>query len=299
MLWRVEEVARMSELTLTRMHDPQTFYDRALPFLARAEAEHNLIIGLTQRLIENPDYYDEPAYMALITAGDEIVAVALRTPPHNLILSNCEHSGVVPVVAADVRSLYGTIPGLVAEATLARTFASHWQDLTGSPCRLGLHERIYQLEQVTPPAAVPGSLRLARPEDRALLIGWVHDFQVEALGEEPDPEQMEKLVDDALRATVLRRFFVWDVEGTAVTLAGTNRPTPSGMTIGPVYTPPDLRRKGYATACTAAVSQQMLDEGRRYCFLYTDLGNPTSNSIYMKIGYKPICDVDLYRFDEA
>jgi predicted GNAT family acetyltransferase len=69
------------------------------------------------------------------------------------------------------------------------------------------------------------------------------------------------------------------------------------MRIGPVYTPPDYRGRGYASACTAALSQQMLYAGYQYCFLYTDLSNPTSNRIYQNIGYELVCDIDSYRFE--
>jgi uncharacterized protein len=60
----------------------------------------------------------------------------------------------------------------------------------------------------------------------------------------------------------------------------------------PVYTPPALCRRGYASACVAALSARLLTEGRRLCFLYTDLANPTSNAIYQKIGYRPVYDID-------
>jgi predicted GNAT family acetyltransferase len=68
------------------------------------------------------------------------------------------------------------------------------------------------------------------------------------------------------------------------------------MRIGPVYTPPALRKRGYASALTAALSQELLDSGRKFCFLFTDLANPTSNRIYQQIGYQAVCDVDEYRF---
>ena len=71
---------------------------------------------------------------------------------------------------------------------------------------------------------------------------------------------------------------------------------PHGVTLGPVYTPPPARGKGYATNCTAAVSQLLLDAGWAYCALFTDLDNPTSNSIYQKIGYRPVCDYADYHF---
>lgn len=82
-------------------------------------------------------------------------------------------------------------------------------------------------------------------------------------------------------------------------MVGATGPTPNGIRIGPVYTPQDERRKGYGSACTAAVSQKMLDEGRRFCFLYTDIENPTSNKIYQNIGYRPIVDCDLYVFNAS
>jgi hypothetical protein len=81
-----------------------------------------------------------------------------------------------------------------------------------------------------------------------------------------------------------------------VSLAGFGGETPNGIRIGPVYTPPDLRRRGYATALTAALTRSLL-ERHRFCFLFTDLANPTSNGIYMRIGYEPVADVEEWRFD--
>ena len=74
--------------------------------------------------------------------------------------------------------------------------------------------------------------------------------------------------------------------------------TPRGVRVNMVYTPPELRRRGYASACVAALSQRMLDSGKKFCFLYTDLSNPTSNKIYQEIGYRPVFDVDEYKFEQ-
>jgi predicted GNAT family acetyltransferase len=82
-------------------------------------------------------------------------------------------------------------------------------------------------------------------------------------------------------------------------MCGTSRSTPNGSRIGPVYTPPDLRRRGYASAVVAAASQAQLDAGARFCFLFTDLANPTSNRIYQAIGYEPVRDVEVYTFEVA
>ena len=90
-------------------------------------------------------------------------------------------------------------------------------------------------------------------------------------------------------------MYLW-ADGEPVAMAGTSGQTPNGARVGPVYTPPALRGRGYASACTAALSQLLLDEGRRFCFLYTDLSNPTSNKIYQAIGYRPVCNADMYTF---
>lgn len=92
-------------------------------------------------------------------------------------------------------------------------------------------------------------------------------------------------------------MYVWDVAGMVVAMAGHSGPTPHGMRVGPVYTPQDLRGRGYASALVAALSQMLLDGGRQFCFLFTDLANPTSNHIYQTIGYEPVTDVDNYRFE--
>ena len=89
---------------------------------------------------------------------------------------------------------------------------------------------------------------------------------------------------------------IWEKKGIPVSMAGYAGPTPNGIRIGAVYTPPEQRKKGYASAVTGGLSQHMLDLGYRFCFLFTDLLNPTSNHIYQQIGYKPVCDVDRYVF---
>ena len=92
-------------------------------------------------------------------------------------------------------------------------------------------------------------------------------------------------------------LWLWEGEGEPVTLVGAGGDTPNGIRIGPVYTPPPHRGRGYASNLTAAVSQTLLDEGRRFCFLYTNLANGTANRIYQAIGYEPVTDAVMIRFD--
>jgi predicted GNAT family acetyltransferase len=130
-------------------------------------------------------------------------------------------------------------------------------------------------------------MRPATPVDRPLLVAWIAAFGREALGDE-DASRVASSVDDWLAGRG-RTIWLWD-DGGPVSLTGVGGATPHGIRIGPVYTPPERRGQGYASALVAAASQAQLDAGRRFCFLYTDLANPTSNKIYQAIGYRPVTD---------
>jgi predicted GNAT family acetyltransferase len=116
----------------------------------------------------------------------------------------------------------------------------------------------------------------------------------EALGED-DPAEADDLVDRWMAGRG-RTLHLWE-DGEVVSLAGVGSLTPNGIRIGPVYTPPEARNRGYASSLVAAVSQAELDAGRRFCFLFTDQANPVSNHIYQAIGYRPVRDVEAYRFE--
>ena len=145
---------------------------------------------------------------------------------------------------------------------------------------------------------VRGALRRATEADRGLLVGWFAAFAAEALGEDADPRGAARSVD-AYLGTEGMGLYLWEERSELVSMAGRSRPTPNGVTVNYVYTPPEHRGRGYASACVAALSQLILDEGHRYWFLFTDLANPTSNKIYRAIGYEAVCDVDEYEFGQV
>lgn len=287
-------------MQLSRYTDAASFYQRAEPFFLAHEAEHNLQLGICTTLLRQPEVYPLPPYLGVVEEHGEIIAVALRTPPHNLILSLVPRSERAPealaLLAPDVAVDHSDLPGVIGPSAWSEAFAALWQTQTGQAYRPGMRERIYALTAVRPPAGVPGQMRRATEADRALLERWLAAFADEALGGD-EPMDPQEWVARAL-ASPLRTVCLWD-DGEAVSLVCAGNPTPNGMRVGPVYTPPELRGRGYASACVAALSQQMLDGGRRFCFLFTDLANPTSNHIYQTIGYEPVSDVTVYRFERG
>lgn len=281
-------------MQLTRHENADEFLARAGGFLAAREAEHNLILGLGSRLQREPRLYGEPAYLASVEHGGRVVGVSMRTPPHNLILSEFDDEAALPLVLEDVRSVFGELPGVVGPRAPAAEFAELWQEATGAEARVAIAQRCFRAEHVDAPADVPGEMRDYESRDRGLAVRWMDAFVDEAL-HGPEPESSEAIVDrrqeDPDGGLVL-----WDDGGELVSMAGFGGRTPNGIRVGPVYTPPELRGRGYASALTAALTQRLLDEGRRFCFLFTDLANPTSNRIYQRIGYRPVGDIDLWTF---
>ena len=135
-------------------------------------------------------------------------------------------------------------------------------------------------------------MRVAREEDFERVLEWGMGFNSD-IGVDVPRDRMELMMRSYINE---ERLFIWE-HNEAVSTAGWAGPTPNGVRINFVYTPPEHRGHGYASACVAALSQQLLRSGRQFCFLFTDLANPTSNSIYQKIGYRPVCDFNKYVFD--
>jgi predicted GNAT family acetyltransferase len=283
--------------TLERIDDPATFLREAGAFLTEREAEHNLLLGLAGRAIDEPAMYGERVYEAVVRddAG-AVVAAALRTPPFNLLLSETDDLGSIELVATDALEAFGSLPGVLGPAADAARFAHVWRSLTGTTTTLEIAQRIHRAERVEPPSDVPGSPRLASPADRPLLLGWVDAFLTEAL---PVTSRLESPADhlDRRERDPDAGYLLWELDEDPVSMAGWAGTTPTGTRIGPVYTPPEHRGHGFASAVTASLTDRFLRGGRRFCFLFTDLANPTSNAIYRRIGYEPVADVDQYRFD--
>jgi uncharacterized protein len=170
--------------------------------------------------------------------------------------------------------------------------------LTGKPHRKKRGQRVHRLGEGVSVKGVRGALRRATEADRGLLVGWFAAFAAEALGEDADPRGAARSVD-AYLGTEGMGLYLWEERSELVSMAGRSRQTPNGVTVNYVYTPPEHRGRGYASACVAVLSQLILDEGHRYCFLFTDLANPTSNKIYRAIGYEAVCDVDEYEFGQV
>lgn len=282
-------------MQLRRFQDVQTFGDRVQAHLLQAEAANNLLFDLQQGLLHQPERFAaEPVLVALETATGAVVGAAIMTPPRPLVLSHMGDRLLLETLAQGLHAQGISLSGVGAIAADGPIFAAEWQRLTHQPATLAMGLRIHQLTQVQPIRPVSGQLRAVTPGDRPLATRWFRDFEMEAFGSlQEDPETN-------VQAQISRqRLFFWEDGGVPVSIISGDWTTPQGGHIGPVYTPPEFRRRGYATASVAALTQKLRDRGCHVCFLFTDVTNPTANHIYRLIGYQPVHDWNIHLFSAA
>jgi predicted GNAT family acetyltransferase len=281
-------------MPIERYRDPVAFLAAAEDLLLADEARHNLLLGLLGVLIAHPDLYPS-FHLWLVGEEGRVVGAGLRTPPHLLVLATPRSPRAVEELSRAVVEEGMELPGVVGGLPEAEDFAALHGRHTGRGVSSRMEQAIYALEAVADVPTPPGTCRPAGPEDLERLVAWIRAFTLESTPEPWDEVEARRRLAYRLATAGASGYWLWE-DGAAVCLVGFGNPTPSGIRIGPVYTPPSCRRRGYATGLVAAVSREMLARGRRSCFLYTDLANPTSNAIYPRIGYRRVCAAAMLRF---
>jgi len=281
-----------------RTHDdPASWLEAVLPLFLLDEARHNLHLGLAHTLVHHPAVYPSKNLWSVEDTG-RVVGAALQTPPHNLVLAQPAAEDATDLLADAIGSAGIDLPGVIGGLPEADTFASAWCAGTGDIARRVMGQGIYALTDVRDVPAAAGTSRTATTQDLELIETWIQAFEDEVVPEalRGDPAQRHRRLETTLGSDE-EGIWLWEAGGQVVSLSGFGGPTPNGIRIGPVYTPPEHRARGYATTLVADLSRRQLADGRRFCFLHTDLANPTSNAIYVRIGYRRVCDSVVLAFE--
>ena len=274
---------------LTR--DPAEFAARTARLFSE-RIECNVLATVLMNVLDGGHTDSAPVLVYGEVEGDEVRFAALRTPPWPILASPLEGSATEFVdlwLRADPE-----VDGVTSVPGTARAIAAAWARRTGGTARRRLREAMHILYEVgDPPRPAAGELRLAEPADRSLLVGWLRDFVTEA--GLAGATQAEAMIDGRMRRQGL---LVWDDE-QPVSMVGVTPEVARVVRIGPVYTPPPERRRGYAGSAVAAASRRALAQGAERCMLYTDLDNPTSNKIYAEVGYRRSGDWEEIALERA
>ncbi|MBN9297710.1 MAG: GNAT family N-acetyltransferase [Filimonas sp.] len=274
--------------------DAATFLESVKDVLLADEVNGNLLLGIADTLVKNKfTYGDAEPFFAIIYQEQQVALMAIMTPPHKLLLykgHDCSEEAIA-LLGKEVYAKLGNITGVNAERNLAQAFADKWAIIAGCNYTIEMQLRAFKLTHVNDYTRPAGMFRVALPEDLQIITQFIGEFSVEANA----AVSADRVNETAKNGIANGEIYVWE-DTTIVAIAKAARPTNNGMAIGYVYTPKLYRNKGYATAVVAELSKKVLASGKSFCTLYTDLSNPTSNSIYQKIGYQPVSDNVNYSF---
>ncbi len=266
--------------------DPAFALQRADSFLSSEPVLNNLILTILQSRIAQPD----PGRYWIALRGEQAVGLVLQSPLHfPATLTPIEPAAVPPIVDA-IAGAGVSLPGVNGDAATAARFAGQWSERRKKAATPFQGTRLYELLQLAQTPRVEGQFRQADKSDHDLMVLWTRAFQHE-IGESATDTELR--VEKGLAA---KQLWVWDQNGERTSMAVSREPAHNVVRVSGVYTPPEKRTHGYASACVYALSKHLRDRGYR-CVLYTDLANPISNSIYRKIGYSAVAETLRYRFD--
>lgn len=295
-------------MELVFFDDPAAFETMAGDVLAEQPVLSTVVAGVAERVRlqrEEGIAWPEgvPCWFAVVVEGEEVVGIAMRTAPFGDF-----PAFLLPMPDDAVHLLTTTLlerdePVLAANGALpaVQLFCDDMAAATGKRTTVGQHTRLFELGELSEPRAAAGRLRPARSDEQSLVATWYEAFMKDAdeqAGREPGTSPHEAPTEEDLaRRIATGRVFVWaDDDDRPVNVTAATLPAYGVSRIGPVYTPPEERGRGYASSAVYAVSELLRQSGEQPC-LFTDQANPTSNRIYEAIGYRPLVDMANLRVE--
>jgi predicted GNAT family acetyltransferase len=274
-------------------------HDELAEFWAATEAyftadpvRHTVALTAIASRLANADPDEARSVLVSVRENGEVRGAAMQTPPRPLIGSGIPVD-LVEVFVAALLPIAPELSGVNGSRELAEAFGAAWSARTGCEVEEHMAMRLHRLDELLVPE-VPGRVRFADEHDVEFLGRWRHEFGIEAMGGVISPLTPEQEVRRGVEGG--NGHAIWEVDGVPVSWAAASVPVRQMSRIGPVYTPPEHRAHGYAAAVTAAVTRWAQRAGAKDVLLYTDVTNPTSNSVYRRIGFVPVLEATELAF---
>jgi GNAT superfamily N-acetyltransferase len=268
--------------------DPAGFWEVAGPLLLADPVGNTVALSVGRRLRLG---LLSASVLLTVHDGPDVIGAAFRTQGYPIGVSAVP----LPAIAAVVDHLsadHVELSGATGSRSAVEAFAAAWTERTGAEQVVAMNERLYRLGELTPPTDVPGWPVMGSEDDIDLLAGWRMAFVNDAISHRAATFTLAEATEEVRASLAMGNGqIVWRVAGVPVAFAAVGRPMEGAMSrIGPVYTPPEFRGRGYGSAVTAAAARWALDRGAEHVVLFTDLANPVSNSIYQRLGFRAVCD---------
>lgn len=251
--------------------------------LLAKESFHNLILGLAYGIRDHKVEPSLPLYYSIESNG-KVIACALRSNHDRPFIVTEMPEGFVDFLIKDLASNNIELAAVVGEESTATYFKNQWINLNNLNFKINIHLGVYECFNVIFPKVMTGELRQATQEDRITLKKYIIGFYQDCFPDQPIiDENIEKSIDRLLENKSL--FVLQNSKKEIISMAANTRSTLNGGTISLVYTPKEFRGFGHASTTVSLLSDILIKNGKKFTCLFTDLTNPTSNSIYQKIGF--------------
>lgn len=277
--------------SVRRYDNASDFFAAVQPLSLAHEIENALFLGVAKRLAGT----GEADLLIAVECGGRSVAAALQSSPYGLSLCMAQRRYIERLAEA-LADREDPISGVLGVERHAGWFAERFAAGRRVGQRTQLAMVLYALSEVLwPPAPAAGSMRAAVPADREWLIDWMVAFAEE--GGLPAFERQRGFAAGQVdRSIADGRRFVWEDRGEPVATALFNPTGLNAARIGGVRTAPQARGRGYASVLTAALARHLRTAGCPWVALFADQGNPLSNRIYRRLGFRPVCRVRSIEF---
>jgi len=261
-------------------------------YLLQNESQNNLMLGLVDSIVRSRIPSDRPLFYTIEENG-VICGQAIRTDPNRALIISSMGELAISSLVRKLKEEGIALKSAVGPIDTIKVFSSKWR----AKSSIGMHQGIYELRKVIHPNYEGGQLILAKDEHFDLINRYCYNFIRDCF---PNDNREGEAAEAAKRFIQNKNLFLWcDQNGRFVSMAANNRESKNGATISWVYTPSEYRNQGYGSKVVASLSQHLMDNGKELCNLFTDLLNPTSNSIYQKIGYQMIGETIHFNFDHS
>jgi predicted GNAT family acetyltransferase len=273
-------------MKITKHENIDDFLVKTEKLLLEKESFHNLILGLAQGIQLKKIEPQLPLYYSVEDQG-KTIAAALRSNAERPFVVTEMPTSAVDFLIKDLIEKSIELKSVVGEERTATYFKDQWIKIKKLSAKINIHLGIYECSNIIFPKEQKGEIHVATDEfedvTRSYITGFLKDCFPNTLN---IPDEVSKMLKHYFENKSL--YLLKNESGEVVSMAANTRSTSFAGTISLVYTPPELRGKGHASLMVALLSEKIMNDGKKFCNLFTDLTNPTSNSIYQKIGYVKI-----------
>lgn len=277
-------------IQVKQYHDVLEFLKENEDSMLQNESINNLILGLANRMKNLPEFGDGKLFYSILRDG-QTVGQALRSHVNKPLAVTRMKEDEVRALVDHLESEKLELHGVIGPLESSELFSTIWSRKS----KLDMHQGVYELTELIMPKIDEMQIHQATDADLSVCRQFLEGFIRDAF---PDDENIEDRAQEIAERNIKAKslYLLKDKKNRFVSMAGKVRESKNAGTVSLVYTPNELRGNGYGSLVTAMVSKEVLDSGKEKCNLFTDLSNPTSNSIYSKIGYKKIGESKHFSF---